>query len=74
MKCDLGFLINDVVTEVNGTVGRVEGVGPEASDSPVHEDSKALVIWIPNRAAMNNIDVIVVITASALKCGNCHYR
>ena len=40
----------------------------------VHEDSKALVIWIPNRAAMNNIDVIVVITASALKCGNCHYR
>lgn len=37
----------------------------------VHEDSKALVIWIPNRATMNNIDVI---TASALKCGNCHYH
>ena len=40
----------------------------------VHEDSEALVIWIPNRAAMNNIDVIVVITAISLKCGNCHYH
>ena len=40
----------------------------------VHEDSKALVIRIPNRATItlwNNIDVI---TASALKCGNCHYH
>ena len=37
----------------------------------VHEDSKALVIWIPNRATMNNIDVI---TAIALKCGDCHYH